>query len=415
MSKKPSSKNQKSKSQAPKPVRELALSPEPKKVVIGDGQAAWMAVAVLVLARKKALMQGLQFDPIVWLPQSATRFNSPFPGMEIGTGNEWFKSLASHFIDAEVLGPVATGNGLREFRNKSFRPAPWLKSGQVEDFWDAESRFPVISEAVFSKNLFEIEETIRAELIQAFDSQESSEGLGLIRWESGLVSGFRVEAGQVTGVEIGGGAVIPSSEVVFADRWATLSGMSGLPKFASLNRKREPVGLLQVVFTHEPAMNAEIAEGLFTALHRDPGEEIERHVWGYLVDSGRKSVWSVLLSADESSDNHQVGRKLKRMKQALEKVFQESHPVSFEKSVIAESLRFEEAVVNSQGEVVRQPLKISGAAGLSVVGDGYGFEASCAQVAAWSVQAGLEVAASVGLVLDAGSVTDTVSEQVALS
>lgn len=411
------SKKNSQKTKAPKPVRDLALTADSKVVIIGDGLSALLSVAVAVSARKQAALQGRQFDPIVWLPQSATRFNSPFPGMETGTSNEWFRNLVAEFLGADEVGSVTAGSGLREFRNKSFRPAPWVKSGTVEDFWEAESRFPILQEVVLSKNVYEIEEALRASLIQSF----SEEDPGLVRWEDGLVSGFRVEGSRVTGVEIGSGEIISTSQVLFADRWATFSQMTGLPKFASLNRKREPVGMLQVIFTHEPPMNAEIAEGLFTALHRDPGEEVERHVWGYLVESGRKSVWSVLLSADESSDNHQVARKLKRMKQALEKVFQESHPVSFEKSVISESVRFEESVWLSQGETVRQPIEVPGASGLSIVGDGHGVEAACAQVSAWSNAVGFELAAPMGLAADvdlgmtAGAVADAVAEQVSLS
>ena len=83
---------------------------------------------------------------------------------------------------------------------------------------------------------------------------------------------------HVTSVKLGNGEEILTHDVIYADRWSDAHAIEGLPKGIAFLRKRHPVGVLQTIFTHEPAVGAGLQEGFFGALNREAGEEQERHV-----------------------------------------------------------------------------------------------------------------------------------------
>ena len=46
------------------------------------------------------------------------------------------------------------------------------------------------------------------------------------------------------------GERIASSRLIYADRWNLLGSIQGLPKALGFTRKREPIGVLQAMFSH---------------------------------------------------------------------------------------------------------------------------------------------------------------------
>ncbi|MGZ3688997.1 MAG: hypothetical protein ACXVBW_11890, partial [Bdellovibrionota bacterium] len=234
-------------------------------VVIGEGWAALAAVAF-------SLRQGLE---VRWISASGTRMSPALPSLEAGIGVEAWRKLANEFaVDA---GEPESGSFQREFRNKAFREAPWTKASspelrrEVRDefLWQPEQRLASLYESRFALSVFEIEETVRAQL--------NSENFPALKRIEGLpVSGFEIAGHEVQGVVLASGEKIDCSRVIYADRWSLLSGMSGLPKLLPFTRRREPTGVLQAVFGHPEPVGCGVREGFFGALHKEAGEEIDR-------------------------------------------------------------------------------------------------------------------------------------------
>lgn len=360
-------------------------SQQGKTVVVGDGWAALGAVATL------APQAGHQ---IVWLPNSGSRLVPPIASLEAGAGVETWRELLRRW---ELSAPEAIdGVFLREFRNKSFRPVAWSKSPiesreevRAEMIWAPEVRLAPISESKIEPNLWAREEELRARVLEAF----AAEPARLQRHEGVPVNGLRIVEGggegktdRVTGVILGSGEVIDCTNVIYADRWSTVPALEGLPKGLSLSRRRDPVGVLQAVFTHKSALRPHVAESFYSVLHKDAGEEFERHVWGYFSADGKRSVWSLLLAGEEGEDNHQIARKFRRLKQALDKMFQGQEWLpegvsEFTANVESEQVRYEEASLFGAGEAPTEPVSAPKLSGLHFLTDGYGPSSSMNQVA----------------------------------
>jgi hypothetical protein len=203
------------------------------------------------------------------------------------------------------------------------------------------------------------------------------------------VTGFRVEGGRAHAVILGSGDEIEADEFVFADRWANLGALTGLPKALPFTRKRNVAGALQAVFNHRAPMGVGLSEGFYSTLHRDAGDEFDRRVWGHFSADGMRSVWTVCLTTEEGEDNHQIAKKLRRMKSALDKMFEGSSWLSgssapgastggaaaaadFMANVADEQVRFEEHSIFLDGEPITEPQKVASVEGLSFLTDGYG-------------------------------------------
>lgn len=355
-------------------------------MVIGDGWAALGAVAFLA---HKGAQEGIQ---ITWVAGSGTRLISPLPTLEAGQvaganlrAAEVCKELAL-FYGMET-GEAQSGSYLREYRNKSFREPAWTKAPTAEDrqavmeenLWAPERRFVPCFETRFNTTLFEVETHLRNAL--SGDALSGENAPNIKRIEEVPVTSIEVESGKVVSVTLGSGEKIACERVIFADRWNTLSQIAGLPKGTSFARKREPMSVLQAVFAHETPVGAGLQEGFFGALHREAGEEVDKHIWGYFSSDGTRSVWSLALTGDEVEDNHLIGKKLRRMKSALDKMFTgegwlPSGKTEFMANVKSEQVRFEEAALFVGGDPVVEPVTLPRIQGLSFLTDGYG--PSCA-------------------------------------
>ena len=83
------------------------------------------------------------------------------------------------------------------------------------------------------------------------------------------------------------------------------------------------IGALQVELEHVKAIGGLTSETFAGPLPKEAGETgPQRHVWGYFYDQGMRSVWTVLLTEAELSDNHQITKRFRRIKQVLSKMFQ---------------------------------------------------------------------------------------------
>ncbi|OFZ55906.1 MAG: hypothetical protein A2428_05165 [Bdellovibrionales bacterium RIFOXYC1_FULL_54_43] len=356
-------------------------------VVVGDGWAALGAVGFLAHAHQ----------PVCWIKGSGVRMLAPLPTFEAGSHGgagvqAWFDLAQRLGIDC---GQPDQGSYVREFRNKAFREPVWTKAPTPETrkdvlkelLWAPESRFPSVFESRFSMSAGELEEAIRKELTE--------DRFACIRRIEGIpVSRIQIGDHGLENLALASGEVIACDRLIYADRWTSVNEIQGLPpavqKALSSGRKREPAGILQATFTHEIPMGIGITEGFFGSLNKEPGEEIERHVWGYFSFDGKRSFWTLCLSREEVEDNHEITKKLRRMKGALDKMFTGTAWLPPEKrdfmaNVTEEQVRFEDALIYGAGDLTGTleelssfPKKLSA---ISFLTDGFGPTLAMEQVA----------------------------------
>lgn len=358
-------------------------------VIIGDGWAALGAVSLILTSSQESVSR-----PIYWITSSGARIMSPLPTLDVGQnlrGAEVWKEIFTRMgIES---GEVQTGSYLREFRNKSFREPIWIKAPTSED------RLPVIREELWAPEvpLVPVFETrfhltlndLEAQLREKLTSEEIKKQFPQLKRVVGVpVTGFKVEAGQVQAVILGSGEEIETDYVIYADRWSSIPDLQGLPKGLTFLRKREPVSVLQTVLTHAAPIGVGLMEGFYGPLQKEAGDETEKHVWGHFSSDGMKSYWALCLSGEEVEDNHMIAKKLRRMKNALEKMFtgEAWRPVGkpeiseFMSNVRDEQVRFEESILFAESDSVKEPVRLPKIHGLVFMTDAYGPSSAMHQV-----------------------------------
>jgi hypothetical protein len=173
--------------------------------------------------------------------------------------------------------------------------------------------------------------------------------------------------------------------LIFADRWSALPAVVGMPKPIPFLRSRDPIGALQAVFTHDIAVGADRAEGFYGPIQRESGEEFQRNLLGHFFDGGRRSVWTVFIGASEAEDNHEIAKRLRRIKQALDKMFTgegwlPAGKKGFLSTIMGEQVRFEENVVLAAGELLNEAQRVGKFPAALFVTDGFGPSAALEQV-----------------------------------
>ena len=353
------------------------------EVVIGNGWAAMIAVGLLAT---KTTNDGAVTN-VLWLPNSGARAMAPLPLLESGIASGTWRELI-HRLGISVDEPQS-GHYLREFRHRSFARAPWHKAPTPEAraeilkeyVWGPESRITPIFESRFDATLAELEEKIR-ERIATLPNVK-------------ILSGVPVASFEGKSLSLASGEKIPFVRAIWADRWVGLGAIEGLPKGSALARNREPMGILQAVFTHETALvSASMQEAFFGSTHKDAGEEFNRSIWGSFFEDGRKSVWTLFTTEEEGADNHTIGKKYRRMRQALDKMFTGSEwlpegAADFSATITKEQLLFQEDFMFARGEPVREAPHVGG---VMFVTDAFGPSVAAEQVArALSAELGFDL------------------------
>lgn len=352
-------------------------------VVVGDG---WAALATLA-------HELTQTDhAVVWVAGSGSRLRGVLPGMA-ESGRAWSTIAAQLGIEVAPWSAgvaVTAGSGgstLREFRNKSFKP---LSQQDIEDAREwlspGERRWSELGEGRFDRPFPEIEESIRHALLEGTFTRPA--GAGAFRRIVGApVTEIKLEEGALQAVVLASGETLPAQRLYACDRWADLPSWVGLPKGLPFLRKRDAHGVLQATFTHSPevaSVLSELREGYFGALHKEAGQEQERHVWGgfYTSLTGQpQSTWSVCLAPDEVQDNHTIAKRFRRMKTALDKMFAGVlGEGAFQKTIREESVLFEEEALFAGGEPPQGTIELPRIEGVYFLTDGYGPAQSIVQV-----------------------------------
>jgi hypothetical protein len=344
-----------------------------KTAVIGNGWAALGTVGFLVA----------KGDSVVWIKGSGARIQPTTAGMPAGLGVEAWIDLAQVLgIDC---GDFTSGSLLREFRNKAFREPVWTKAifeerveAKAANLWSAEQNLAGVQNSRFKESLLEIEEKIRERL-----TPEIYPHLNIISDNS--VTGFKGERDCIKSVTLGSGEEIDCDQVIYADRWSMLPLMTGLPKPLTFLRQREPIGLLQASFSHDVPLGLEIQESFFAAMHKDAGEKMDKHVWGYFTSDGKRSVWTISLSIEEEEDNHTIAKRFRKLKSTLDRIFTKDNLLpegaeTFSSTVAEEHVMFEEDILMADHLDVSDPVTLKKLSGISFLTDGYGPESALRQV-----------------------------------
>jgi hypothetical protein len=337
----------------------------------------------------KVAAEGAAPTNILWITNSGARAVAPLPLLESGVAVGTWRELI-HRLGVSQDEPQS-GHYLREFRHRSFARAAWHKAPTrearhdtlVEWLWGPESRITPVFEARFEASLVELEEKVR-ERLAALPNVK-------------ILSGVPVAGFEGSAVTLSSGDVIAFRRAFWADRWVGLGAIEGLPKGSALARNREPMGILQAVFTHQSAMvDASMQEAFFGSTHKDAGEDFNRNVWGSFFDGGKKSAWTIFTTEEEGADNHTIGKKYRRLRQALDKMFTGSEWLpegakDFSSTIVKEQLLFQEDFIFAKGAPVHEAQSLGG---VTFVTDAFGPSVAAEQVAsALGSELGLDLAA----------------------
>lgn len=352
-------------------------------VIIGEG---WAALAALV----GCLTDGTVTEsaPVLWLSGSGGRVVPSFPSLESHEAAEILEGVME-FLDLPIGPRLAGASFVREFRNKGFREPAWQKGAELAEkreiraveLWAPECALVPVDEVRWELSLVEIEEQIRTRLLQH----------PAIQRRAGIpVEGFRFEGGDLQAVVLSSGEAIEAARVIYADRWSGLGRLTGLPKAMDFLKGREPMGVLQAVFTHANAMLPQITEGFFSVLNRESGDSQDKQIFGHFYKGGLESVWTTAIAPEEGEDNHLIAKRLRRMKQALEKIFGQTEWIpeglggEFSRTIKNEHVRYEEGFILSSGTAPEAALRNEKGAqairGIEFVTDGYGVGPALLQV-----------------------------------
>ncbi|MFZ9594767.1 MAG: hypothetical protein ACO3A2_01680 [Bdellovibrionia bacterium] len=357
-------------------------------VVIGDGWAALAAVGFLASS-------GIE---VRWVAGQNARMISPLSSFQTSKAAWACLELAQRL---EIpLGAPEEGCWLREYRNKTFRKPPWMKSSdpaqQAEHrdavLWAPERRIASLLSSQVSLTLGEIEESFRNALAEkgyvSLQRQEKAPVVGIEAFESAK---DREDPSCVSSpclkVSLANGEEILATQVIYADQWRSLRALKGLPQSLKFTQKREPVGAVQVVLDHRAPVGGGARENFYAALHRENGDSIERNLWGYFSTQGTRSYWTLCLSEEEVEDNHGIAKKLRRLKSSLDRMF--SDPTflppgcqKFTDTLVSEQVRLVEEAFFSGGEMLLEPILLPSLPGVAFLTDAYGPSAAWEQVVA---------------------------------
>ncbi len=306
-------------------------------IVFGEGSASVFVI--------QELLKRNEF--VVWVAGSGSHLLPVMPHLKSDAALSVLAS-AAQFAGLTVESPVEKGLCHRVFRSKAFKLPNWKKS--EEQTWapqlaylaQEEYRIEGLDPALIEERLrkqFETETRItRVENAPVIEFELYSQG-GKVQFANGLLTEFK--------------------QFYFCD---DLSMLKGFPKLMPVMKAQmkgvktgAKMGALQVLFHHSVPLKQWINRGLLIPMNRDSGETFERDVMGYFMEPTR-SVWTVLLQPTECEENHEIMKKLRKLKQSLNRAFESPEFLpdgkkEFMATVEREQVRFEETAILTEGSL----------------------------------------------------------------
>jgi hypothetical protein len=322
-------------------------------MVFGDGSAAVHLVNELVN----------QGRSVIWSEGSGARLSPvmPYVKSELALG-VLLHSAKSEALIADAIttaAPMTAEKGTfhRVFRNKAFKLGTWKKGYDLvvqqtnfeNNTWKPEQAFLGVTEfRIANSSPLLIEQNIRVSLA----------GHPLVR---------KIASAPITEVEVyekGGtiqfanGEVAAFSEFFFCD---SISELKSVPKLAGVFKHQlgnvkmnSRMSAVQVTFQHSVALKQKIETGLVIPMNRDSGETFDRDVLGYFLND-TTSVWTVFMQTSETEENHEIMKKIRKLKQSLNRAFDNPEFLpegskEFMATVEKELVRFEEGYLVTEGK-----------------------------------------------------------------
>lgn len=316
-------------------------------LVFGEGSAAVFLIAQLLKHN----------ESIIWVKDSGSQVwpVMPYVKSELALG----ALIDTHqIISNEVFAnPIEKGTAHRVFRNKGFKMPGWKRSSNLETqqqafedtVWAPEQSYLGVTELrIAGLSTMRIEQELRTalEINPAVKKVEMAPVVEFEVFEHG---------GKV---QFTNGFITEFKQLFYC---GPLAELKAIPKLATVLKHQmakaktsSAVSALQVVFQHSEPLAQSIETGLVIPMNRDSGETFDRDVLGYFSEPTR-SVWTVFLQADEIEENHEIMKKLRKLKASLNKAFDSPDFLpqgkkDFMATVEKEMFRFEEGFLVIEGE-----------------------------------------------------------------
>jgi hypothetical protein len=339
------------------------MSSKAPVIVFGDSSAAVFVISQL-LKREEA---------IIWAKGSGARLTPvlPFLKSELALGALLDSSrVLSEEVDEN---PVEKGTFHRVFRNKAFKMPAFKKSHdravQQQAFEQAVWAPEQLSLGVDEFRIRGLTPALAEERLRA--QFETHPSVTLVPTAPVLELEIYEHGGEI---QFAGGLKTAFSQFYFCDH---VQELKQLPKLATVLKHQvgtikasQRMSALQVIFLHKEDMPHPQDTGFVVPMNRDAGEEFDRDVLGYFLDS-KRSIWTVFMKAEETEENHEIMKKLRKLKQSLNRAFgaETDGAIEFTKTVEKEQVRFESGFIVTEHEVKASELNTD----FVFVSDAFGF------------------------------------------
>lgn len=340
-------------------------------IVYGEGSSAVFTIQAL-------LQRG---EHVVWAAGSGAKLLPVMPYVKSELALATLQQ-AQLFLEGEAS--FAKGTFHRVFRNKSFKMPSWKRTADLSVQASAFEEMVSDTERTFcGLQEFKITNVQITALEQMLREKIDSNALVTKVSTAPVVELEVFEQGGK--IQFANGFITEFKQFFYCDSFAELKSIPKL--FTILKHQVGNVksanfqSALQVVFTHSVPLLQTLETGLMIPLTREAGENTDRHVIGYFIEP-MKSIWTVFLQPEEVEENHEIMKKLRRMKQALNKAFDSPDFLpegmkEFMATVQKEQVRFEESYLATSGS-----LKASAAnADFVLLSDSLGFSSSLERIA----------------------------------
>jgi hypothetical protein len=311
-------------------------------VVFGESSAAVLVISQLV---KKG-------QAVVWAVGSGAKLLPVMPYVKsesaLGALLDSEKIISDDLSAHQFAEAAQKGLFHRVFKNKGFKPPKYSKVALADSVWAPE-------QAYLGTEEFRSTELTPASVEQQL--RETFENHPLVKKVASAPI-VEVEVFEHGGkIQFANGFITEFNQFYFCD---SLSELKAIPKLATVLKHQmanvkigSMMSALQVVFHHSVALKQEMTNGLVIPLNRDSGESFDRDVLGYFMEP-KKSVWTVFLQPSEIEENHEIMKKLRKLKQGLNKAFDSPEFLpenckEFMATVEKEQVRFEAGYLAMDG------------------------------------------------------------------
>ena len=319
-------------------------------IVFGEGSASVFLISQLIQRN----------ELIVWINGSGARLSAVMPYVKSEKALGTLVHSLSLLPDTTAPGSMEKGTFHRVFRNKSFKLPSWKRSASLE------SQKQAMEEAVWApEQVFLGVEEFRAKGVSPFLMEEA-----LREQLENHPQVTRVQNVPIVELEVfeQGGKIQFANKMMtefkqfyFCD---TLSELNTLPKLGPVFKHQienvkmgSRLSALQVIFHHSAPFTSSLDTGLVIPMNRDSGETFDRDAIGYFV-SPTRSVWTVFLQPAECEENHEIMKKLRKIKQSLNRAFESPELLpegkkDFTATIEKEQVRFENNFLFTEGAFKR--------------------------------------------------------------